>query len=167
MLCREYFPYTGVRMSEGLRTQIIRYYDFHTAYENWLRGGGKEEQLNVTVGEGKNVGLVAWPPKMGKLITFSRKQDDAYVLHLLNFLNADSESWRDMNGTMPAPRVVTKLPLEVQIAAKVSHVYVASPDYHAGALVELPFEQQNGVVKFTLPQLKYWDMIVIKVGSKN
>ena len=167
MLCREYFPYTGVRMSEGLRTQIIRYYDFHTAYENWLRGGGKEEQLNVTVGEGKNVGLVAWPPKMGKLTTFCRKQDDAYVLHLLNFLNADSESWRDMNGTMPAPRVVTKLPLEVPIADKVSHIYVASPDYHAGALVELPFEQQNGVVKFTLPQLKYWDMIVIKVGSKN
>ena len=57
---------------------------------------------------------------------------------------------------------MTKLPLEVQMADKVSHVYVASPDYHAGALVELPFEQQNGVVKFTLPQLKYWDMIVIK-----
>ena len=162
MLCREYFPYTGVRMSEGLRTQIIRYYDFHTAYENWLRGGGKEAQVSVKVGEGKNVPLVAWPPKIGKVVTFCRTQDNALVLHLLNFLNADSESWRDMNGTMPAPRLVTKLPLSVEVAETVTRVYVASPDQHAGALVELPFKQVGSTLTFTVPQLKYWNMIVIE-----
>lgn len=162
MLCREYFPYTGVRMSDGLKEQIVRYYDFHTAYENLLRGGDKEAALAVTVDASKNVGVVAWPPKQGKVVTFCRQQEGRYVLHLLNFLNANSLSWRDMDGTMPAPRVVTKLPLNVEISEKVSHVYVASPDYHGGALVELPFQQKDGKLSFTVPSLKYWDMIVIE-----
>lgn len=162
MLCREYFPYTGVRMSEGLREQIIRYYDFHTAYENLLRGGDKEETLAVSTDGSKNVGFVAWPPKLNKVVTFARKHGDTHVLHLLNFLNANSLSWRDMEGTMPAPRVVSKLPIEVQLTDKVNHVYVASPDYHAGALVELPFTQEGGTLRFTVPSLKYWDMVVIE-----
>lgn len=162
MLCREYFPYTGVRMSDGLKEQIIRYYDFLTAYENLLRGGDKEATLSVTADASKNVSIVAWPPKQGKLATFCRKHDSTYVLHLLNFLNANSLSWRDMDGSMPAARVVTKLPLSVEITDKVSHVYVASPDYHAGALVELPFSQKDGKLTFTVPSLKYWDMIVIE-----
>lgn len=162
MLCREYFPYTGVRMSDGLKEQIIRYYDFHTAYENLLRGGDKEATLAVSADASKGVGIVAWPPKMGKVTTFCRQQEGRYILHLLNFLNANSLSWRDMDGSMPAPRVVTKLPLSVELQEKVSHVYVASPDYHAGALVELPFVQKDGKLTFTVPTLKYWDMIIIE-----
>lgn len=161
MLCREYFPYTGVRMSASLREQIIRYYDFLTAYENLLRGGGEEEKLVVT-SENSKVSVVAWPPKLGKVATFGRNQGGKHVLHLLNFQSADQLSWRDMKGTMPAPRVVRNLPLAVDMLRNVSHVYVASPDQHAGAWVELPFVQKDGKVRFTVPQLKYWDMIVIE-----
>jgi len=39
-------------------------------------------------------------------------------------------------------------------------LWVASPDVHGGALQELAFTQENGVVSFTLPALKYWTMIV-------
>lgn len=162
MLCREYFPYTGVRMSDGLKEQIIRYYDFHTGYEHLLRGGDKEESLTVTADASKGVGIVAWPPKQGKVVSFGRKQDGRHILHLLNFLNANSLSWRDMNGTQSTPRVVKELPLQVEVSEKVNHVYVASPDYHGGALQELAFKQEGGKVSFTVPALKYWDMIVLE-----
>ncbi len=160
MLCREYFPYTGVHMSDDLKEQMIRYYDFLTAYENLLRGGGKEEKL--TVAAGKSVGINAWPPKLGKVTTFGRLQEGKHVLHLLNFLNADQLSWRDLKGTMPAARVVKSLPLTVTVSDKVNHVYVASPDYHAGAMQELTFQQNGDQLTFTVPALKYWDMIVIE-----
>jgi len=84
------------------------------------------------------------------------------VVHLLNFLSANSLSWRDLNGTMPEPRLVTKVPLKLNVAGKVSKVWVATPDAHAGASQELAFEQKDGTITFTLPSLKYWSMIVME-----
>lgn len=163
MLCREYFPYTGVRMSDALKEEIIRYYDFATAYENYLRPIEGDNELTLTVtDESKKVAFNVWPPKTGKVTSFARQQDGRIVLHLLNLLNADCTSWRDMDGTMPTPRVVKNCALSVAVPQAVKHVYVASPDYHGGALVELPFKQQDGKVSFTLPALKYWDMIVME-----
>lgn len=161
MLCREYFPYTGVTMSPALRDKMINYYDFMTAYETLLRGDGEEETLDVKAKEGK-VNITAWPPKLKHLTTFARKQGQRHILHILNFLNADQLSWRDLKGTMPAPRLVKDLPVQVTINETVHHVYIASPDYHGGALVELPFEQTDGQVNFSIPELKYWDMIVME-----
>jgi len=48
----------------------------------------------------------------------------------------------------------------MNLSAKVNKLWVASPDTHGGALQELAFTQENGVVSFTLPSLKYWTMIV-------
>lgn len=160
MLCREYFPYAGCTMSSALKENIIRYYDFLTAYENLLRGGGEEEKLIVTSQDSK-ASINQWPPKQGKIASFGRKQGKEHVIHLLNFLSADQLSWRDMKGTMPAPRVVKNLSVQVTVTDKINHVYLASPDYHGGALVELAFEQEDGKVSFCIPNLKYWDMIVL------
>ena len=163
MLCREYFPYTGVTMSPDLKDKMICYYDFMTAYETLLRGGGEEEILMVSAEKkGSKVNVAAWPPKLKYLTTFARKQGQRHILHILNFSNADQLSWRDLKGTMPTPKTFTDLVLNVSIKDAIQHVYVASPDYHGGALVELPFEQKNGIVNFTLPGLKYWDMIVFE-----
>lgn len=163
MLCREYFPYTGVRMSDALKEEMIRYYDFATAYENYLRPAGGDKELSLALtDEQKKVNFNVWPPKVGKVTSFARQQDGRIVLHLLNFLSADCTSWRDMDGTMPTPRVVKNCALSLTVSQAVKHVYVASPDYHGGALVELPFKQQNGKVSFTLPTLKYWDMIILE-----
>ena len=161
MLCREYFPYAGCTMSTSLKENIIRYYDFLTAYQNWLRGGGSEEKLTVSSLDSKAT-IIPWAPQKGKIVSFGRKQGNEHVIHLLNFLNADQLSWRDLKGTMPAPRLVKNLPIQVTLDETVHHVYIASPDYHGGALVELPFEQKNGQVSFTIPNLKYWDMIVFE-----
>lgn len=163
MLCREYFPYTGVRMSDALKEEIIHYYDFATAYENYLRPVEGDQEVTLTVtDEAKKISFNVWPPKVGKVTTFARQQIGRIVLHLLNFTSADCTSWRDIDGTMPTPRVVKNSRLSVAVTNEVKHVYLASPDYHGGALQELPFKQADGKVSFTVPTLKYWDMLIFE-----
>ena len=131
-----------------------------TAYQNLLRGGGTETEAGVS--STSDVKVAAWPPVIGNVTAFSRQMGDKKVVHLLNFMDADNLSWRDMNGTMPEPRLVEGLPLRMKAAAKVNKIWVATPDALGGAMQELPFKQAGGEVTFTLPSLKYWTMIVIE-----
>ena len=160
MLCKEYFPNDNLTMSQELRDAIVRYYDFMTAYQNLLRGGGTETEAGVS--STSDVKVAAWPPAIGNVAAFSRQVGDKKVVHLLNFMDADNLSWRDMNGTMPEPRLVEGLPLRMKATAKVNKIWVATPDALGGAVQELPFKQAGGEVVFTLPSLKYWTMIVVE-----
>lgn len=164
MLCKEYFPNENLNMSSSLRTQIIRYYDFMTAYQNLLRGKDSSAETAVTlnyVKSGKNM-INAWPPQQGKIASYAKNVEGRQVIHLLNFINADELSWRDLNGTMPTPSLQNKMELELAVSQKISRIWTASPDAHAGASQDLTFEQKDGKVFFTLPSLKYWAMIVIE-----
>lgn len=165
MLSREYFPASPLAMTEELRTAMIRYYDFMTAYQNLLRGTSTQSEFQsglACADASKKVSVAAWPPKRGNVTTYARKVGNADVIHLLNFRNIDNLSWRDLNGTRTAPRLTLDLPLAVDYPTKVNRIWTASPDYHGGAVVELPFTQTDGKVTFTLPSLKYWAMIVIE-----
>ena len=84
------------------------------------------------------------------------------MINFLNFVNIDNLSWRDLDGTRPAPRLQREIPLAMRRTAPVSRVWTASPDAHAGAVVELPFTLKDGKLSFTLPSLKYWSMVVIE-----
>ena len=80
-------------------------------------------------------------------------------MHLLNFRQANSLSWRDIDGTMPEPDAIENLTLRLH-AKNVKKLWVASPDYLGGAAQELQYRQEGDYVVFTVPQLKYWTMIV-------
>ena len=162
MLCHEYFPNGNLQMNEELRLGIVRYYDFLVAYENLLRGGGGEEAVCEVTSGNSSISINAWPPQLGKVTAYCRKTATSQVVHLLNFRQANSLSWRDMDGTMLAPQEVTGLPLSLKTTSAVKRIWVASPDALAGAPIELSFAQRNGVVTFTLPSLKYWTMIVLE-----
>ena len=159
MLCREYFPYTGVTMTQELKDRMVDYYDFMTAYQNLLRDGGTERQVALS---SPDYTINAWPPAKGAITSFGRKVGDRQTISLLNFMDADQLSWRDMNGTMPEPRLIQNLPLTLTYAEKVNKVWVATPDALGGVKQELAFKQAGGKVTFTLPSLKYWTLIVIE-----
>ena len=161
MLCHEYFPNGNLTMSDELRQAIVRYYDFLVAYETLLRGSGEETAFAVESGR-SDVSINAWPPQLKKLTAYSRKVGGKDVVHLLNFRQANSLSWRDMDGSMPTPMTLTGLPLSFKSTAKVKRIWVASPDCLGGAPQELSFKQENGVVTLTLPSLKYWTMMVVE-----
>ncbi len=165
MLGNEYFANSNLKMKGTLKTAMIRYYDFMTAYENLLRGtNGQENDPAITCTS--KAAVKAWtlnkPLQIGNIVTYSKKYPDTQIVHLLNMVRADSDSWRDMNGTMPAPSVIPSFDMTVEYAGTVKKVWTASPDYHGGAVQELDFVQENGNVTFKVPNLKYWTMIVIE-----
>lgn len=161
MLCHEYFPNSNLKMNNELKTAIVNYYDFMTAYEQLLRGSGSEQACNLS-SSNNAVSINAWPPQLKAVTAYCKSVEGKTVIHLLNFRQANSLSWRDMDGTMPAPVTLSDLPLAFQHTAKVSKIWVATPDALGGVPQELSFKQDGNNVTFTLPSLKYWTMIVIE-----
>ena len=163
MLGKEYFPNSNLGMDETLSDAIVVYYDFMTAYQNLLRDGGSFNDIVVTSADG-TVNIRAWEPAIGSVTTLGREFADRQVVHFLNFLNADSMSWRDMNGTMPEPQLLENVAVNIALpsAKEVSSVWIASPDTDMGASRQITFTQEGTSIKVTLPSLKYWDMLVIE-----
>lgn len=166
MLCREYFPHSSLAMSEELKTAMIRYYDFMTAYQNLLRGKSSKYVFSAQVSTtNAGVAINAWPPKANSIVTFSKQVNNAQVIHFLNFQDTNDLSWRDLNGTRQAPPLTQNLPISMAVSKKITKVWAATPDAHGGALQELPFTQSGGRVSFSLPSLKYWTMVVMESGA--
>lgn len=166
MLSREYFPAAPLAMSDELKTAMVRYYDFMTGYENWLRGKSSRSDFSPTVSTSQTgIEIAAWPPKANAIVTFAKKVGTAKVLHFLNFQATDDLSWRDVNGTRQAPPLTEALPVAVDVATTIVKLWVASPDIDGGAPRELPFTQADRKVTFTLPSLLYWTMVVMESTS--
>jgi len=161
MLCKEYFPNSNLSMNTVLKTAMTHYYDFMTAYENLLRDGGTENVVNLSTTNAK-VKLSVWPPKVGYVTALSKVVDNRQVIHLINFSQANNVSWRDLNGDMPEPNLLSALPLQLTSNGKVNKIWVASPDVHGGVPQELAFVQKDGTISFVLPSLKYWSMVVLE-----
>lgn len=165
MLCSEYFPNQSTKMSPALKTSIVRYYDFMTAYENLLRGESSKAEVSVSITctePSKNTKFAAWPPQTGSITTYSKKLSDKLVINLINHSSVDSFSWRDQNSTMPKPRSYVNVPVSLTTEAGVKRIWCASPDRHAGASMDLAFEQKGTKLSFTIPFLDYWTLIVIE-----
>ena len=160
MLCHEYFPNSNLQMSSELKKNIVAYYDFMTAYENLLRDGGQQTASDIVSGN-QSISINAWPPLMHGVTAINRNVGNSQVINLINFSKANSLSWRDMNGTQPEPTAFSNIPVRIK-AAGVKKVWVASPDYIGGAPQQISFKQDGDYVLTTVPNLKYWSMIVLE-----
>lgn len=165
MLTREYFPAAPLAMSDELKTALVRYYDFLTAFQNWLRGVSSKAAYSAHVSVNGNT-VKAWPPQANSIVTFAKTVGNSDVVHFLNFSNTSDLSWRDLNGTRQKPTRKNNLAVTIQTNRKVSKLWVASPDSHAGAVQELSFEQIGNQLTFTLPSLEYWTMVVMEGESQ-
>lgn len=164
MLCREYFPYSGCSMSADLKKRITTYYDFLVAYQNVLRDGGTLSTSTTYVPKDptNTYKINGWEPQLGGITTITRNKSPWTIVHLLNFINADQLSWRDVKGTMPEPKEVTSLTLDFTTSKPIKHVYVASPDYLGGALQEVEFTRRSSTkLQTTVPSLMYWTMVLM------
>jgi dextranase len=161
MLGKEYFPNRNLSMSAELKTRLVEYYDFMVAYQNLLRDGGTFNNPVITTGDGK-LNLGTWPPTMGKVAAIGKKVGNRQVVHLLNFTNANSLNWRDLNGTQNVPAKIEMAMVNLQISQPVTKVWYASPDYRDGAAIPLEFTQTGSTVNIKVPFLQYWGMIVIE-----
>jgi dextranase len=150
---------SNLQMKDDLKSAMINYYDFLVAYENLLRDGGTFNTVSLNCTDGKmSIGI--WPPQKGKVSVQGKTVGNKQIFHLINFANAVHFDWRDTNGNQTVPNILTDL--EVSISHPVTKVWVSSPDFNFGVPQMLHFTQDGNIVRFTLPQIKYWDMLVIE-----
>ena len=69
-----------------------------TSYQNLLRDGGTENSVSMNCTNGE-MRLNSWPPQQGSVTTYAKQVGGKQVIHLLNFSQANSLSWRDVDGT--------------------------------------------------------------------
>lgn len=161
MLTREYFPAKPLAMTDELKKKLVHYYDFQTAYQNILRGIDSKAAFTPTISSSTHA-INAWPPQGRKITAFAKKVDNMIAVHLLNFLNTDDLSWRDLEGTRPAPQKQTNVQITYTTSRHITNVWTATPDMNGGVPMELPFTQDGNNVSVTVPSLEYWTMLVFE-----
>lgn len=158
LLAKEYFPNKNLTVPAELEESLVRYYDFLVAYQNVLRDGLEESELEVPASDDVEISSEA---EQGKVWSFAKRKDGRDIVHFINFTDATTMEWNDGEGTQAEPSERRNVAVSVKTDKKVSGIWAASPDYYNGSPVELAFEQKDGQVSFELPNLKYWDMAVI------
>ena len=165
MLTREYFPAKPLAMTDELKKKLVHYYDFQTAYQNILRGIDSKAAFTPTISSSTHA-INAWPPQGYKITAFAKKVDNMIAVHLLNFSNTDDLSWRDLEGTRPAPVTQTNVQITYTTSRHITNVWTATPDKNGGVPMKLPFTQDGNNVSVTVPSLEYWTMLVFE-GTKE
>lgn len=161
MLGKEYFPNNNLQMRTDLKEALVHYYDFMVGYQNLLRDGGTFNSPQVASAD-TQIDLNNWPPQLNKVSIVGKEIENKQVIHLINFTNAVHLNWRDANGTQSFPKVVENFKLDFTTAKTVKKIWMASPDFNCGAATEISFSQSGSKVSFSLPQLQYWDMVVVE-----
>ena len=161
MLTREYFPAKPLAMTDELKQRLIHYYDFQTAYQNLLRGIDSKAAFTPTISSSSHA-INAWPPQGRKITAFAKKVDNMIAVHLLNFSNTDDLSWRDLEGTRPAPQKQTNVKITYTTSRHITKVWTATPDKNGGVPMDLIFTQTGNDVSVTVPSLEYWTMLVFE-----
>lgn len=161
MLCREYFPNSSLSMKDDLKKTLVNYYDFLVAYQNLLRDGGTFNTVTVASIDTK-MAISAWPASQGKVAVFGKKFDNRQLIHFINFTNATTLKWRDNTGVQVMPALIKDAKLVLTSDETVKRIWVATPDFVGGASRNLNFAQVGNKVSFILPELRYWDMVVVE-----
>jgi len=161
MLGKEYFPNNNLSMKDDLKSALVNYYDFLVAYQNLLRNGGTFNNVTLTSSD-NNMLIGAWPPSHGMVAAIGKKVENTQVIHLINFKNSATQNWRDNAGIQAEPVLIKDSKLMLTSEAAVKKIWMASPDVIGGASRSLNFVQTGNKVSFVLPELKYWDMIVVE-----
>ncbi|MCF8259399.1 MAG: T9SS type A sorting domain-containing protein [Melioribacteraceae bacterium] len=165
MLSHEYFPSSKLAMSKTLQSALINYYDFSVAYQNLLRDN--VETNDYTLESDTTILFTDWPPAQGQVWAFPRKKDNRYIFHLINFVDAPTMDWVDDNAAQITPSLIQNIPVHTEIDEQATKVWIASPDFLEAVPVEVPFEQNGKTVSFSVPDLKYWTMVVIETDAPN
>ncbi|WP_338787086.1 glycoside hydrolase family 66 protein [Metabacillus sp. FJAT-53654] len=159
MLSKEYFPHENLKLSTSLQSKLLNYYDFLVAYENLLRDNLQE--VPITIGS-SDWAQFSSQPEQGKIWSFAKQKANKKVIHFINFLDATTLEWRDTNANQAEPKNRKPLTVQIEETKPIKNVWMASPDKQNGVPIALPFTQDQNKVIFTLPSLKYWDMVVIE-----
>lgn len=161
MLGKEYFPNDNLKMKADLQSALVNYYDFLVAYQNLLRDGGSLNVIDICSLNGKMT-VSPWPASQGSVAAVCKKVGNSQVIHLINFTDSKTSNWRDNQGIQVVPAMIKDAQLTFTAEGTVKKIWAASPDIIGSASRGLNFDQVGNKVAFTLPELKYWCMVVVE-----
>jgi len=169
VLTTGYFP-DYAKLDAAVLPQMRAYHDFIVRYGPWMHRAPEEDVSETHAGgvtedyhfEGVATNSTGLP---GHVWTIVREHDGLVTMQLVNLLESDGQ-W---NRPQPRPPVVSSLRIVCRVLGPMRAVYVASPDWTGGSLRPLEFEtdddpQTGLVVRFTVPRLEIWDMVVLVSG---
>jgi dextranase len=167
MLGKEYFPNDNLKMTPDLERELLDYYHFLVAYQNLLRDHVNEINRSVVSDKVK----ISDYPEKGAIWSFAKEKNSYEILHLINFTEQPSLDWRDDQGVYPEPSEIKDLDIKYYSDKPVEKVMLASPDLHHGTSIPLTFtsgrDEQGSYLAFTIPSIKYWDMIFFVEKQKE
>jgi dextranase len=70
-------------------------------------------------------------------------------------------NWKDANGTQAAANTIVDAKIDFTTSGTVNKIWYASPD-ESGVARQLNYTQTGNTVSFSVPSLKYWDMVVVE-----
>lgn len=162
-LCHPYYPNKNLLMDNGLIKSLINYYDFSVAYENILRDGFEDVAVNIQGATQDFSGnMLSTKLSPGGIYYSVKQKEQKQVIHLINFLFATHSLWSDPKGSQENPTIQKNIKMKIPVDGKVKSIWFASPDTLMGSPLNLEFSVNNGIAEFTIPYIKYWDMIVVE-----
>lgn len=169
ILASGYFP-DYARLGSDVLPSVTAYHDFIVRYGPWMHRAPAEDVSETHAGgvtedysfEGVPTNSSGLP---GHVWTIVREHEGLVSIQLVNLLASDG-LW---SQPQPQPPVVTNLQVTCRVLEPVSAIYVASPDWTGGSLIPVTFEtdvdpQMGGVVRFAVPRLEVWNMLLLVVG---
>ena len=154
LLVNEYFPARAPRMHPGLSRALRDLYDFAVRYEELLFADLRDADLRVD----SPTHRLSPDAESGAIWTAARERaDGTLALNLIN-LNGVDDQWRNPCAN-PTPQ--TNVVLKLRTVRKIKSIFVATPDDGLGRPQELPIQQDEDGIAFTVPRLDFWDLVVL------
>ncbi len=156
-----YFPRYKTPDAE-LGSVLQRYYEFSIRYQNVI--GPRTHLSNQSyVGQIKLSGGIETNPALThNLVLLAVRDSVGYsAISLINLLGLESGEWADGVFIEPTPLGNTEVNVR-GVSQKVAQIFFSTPDEPVFALQSLNFTQTEDRITFTIPFLRYWDMVLIK-----
>lgn len=169
MLGSPYYPKANKSMRADLQNAIKEHYQFITAYENLLYD---KDILPSDTGL-QNISIaneaISGCAEAGKIWYMLKNKGNEYgILHFINLTGETDNDWRNVTAD-PSEKANLQVKYYIPEYKSIESIHIASPDngcVSESLTYELGIDANGKYVSFTVPSLKYWDMVYIKWGNE-
>lgn len=162
VLADPYFPQYGL-MDETTQAVQRAYYDFLVRYENVLAVGTTDATATraaaLTI-DGVETGTRRSRDRVAVIV---RNGEQRETFSLVNLMGIDGDRWNEALTQGPAP--LTDLAVTLHVDHPVTRLWLATPDRDDLTAIDLSFTQTDAEMRFTVPALDYWTMLVVEYAS--
>ena len=164
-----YVPGPALCMDAALQEWEQDNRNFEVSYETLLRDRVVDAPDLVVATDASSGATFSTDGAAGSVYVLPKRRPGFTILHLLNFSALRSIRLDDDMGTAAPPRVFNRLPVVLQVPRQFRNgrLWWASPDLRHGMAQPLRYARAGDQIRFTIPRLEGWDMIVLETTAAS